>query len=287
MTIAAALAVGIMRLRSQEAAPGVRDSARVDAQRLLGDILDADAAWMLAHGEDELDGDLLDIFGLLLDERMRGVPVAYLIGRAGFYGRDFFVDERVLVPRPESEHVIDAALAELRSRSGTLRALDVGTGSGALAVTLAAEVPALSVTATDVSQDALDVARKNARDHGVGDRVSFVRCDLAEAVGGERFDCIVANLPYVPHAELPLPPDPVGFEPPVALDGGDDGLAHYRRLIERLGSLAEPGAGVIFEAAPSNVPALAQLVQQAYPGARVAVKPDYAGLDRVVVASMA
>lgn len=289
MTIAATLAVAIMRLRSQEAAPQVRESARADAQALLCEVLDADLAWVLAHGGDELDADLLDIFGLLLDERMRGVPIAYLTRRTGFYGREFFVDERVLVPRPESEHLVAAALAELgrphaRAR---LRALDVGTGSGALAITFAAEVPNLEVTATDVSADALQVARRNAREHCVEDRVTLVQCDLVDAIAGERFDCIVANLPYVPSAEIPMPPNPVGFEPPVALDGGSDGLSVYRRLVARLAELAAPDASAIMEAAPPTIASLARLVRETYPSAEVRIGSDYAGLERFIVAKLA
>ena len=288
MTIAEALAVGIMRLRSADAAPEVRESARADAQALLGEVLGEDVAWMLAHGGDELDADLLDIFGLLLDERMRGVPVPYLTGRAGFYGREFFVDERVLVPRPESEHLVAAALAELERRPREiLRALDVGTGSGALAVTLAAELAHVHVTATDVSADALQVAKRNVRDHHVDERVTLLQCDLVDGVAGQRFDCIVANLPYVPSAELPSPLNPVGFEPALALDGGADGLGVYRRFVARLGEITTPGAGVVMEAAPPTIAPLARLLQQTYPAANVTIGSDYAGLERFIIASMA
>jgi release factor glutamine methyltransferase len=288
MTVASALAVGIMRLRSEQAAQEVRDSARADAQLLLGEVLGADRAWMLAHGDDELTSEKLDAFGLLLDERMRGIPIAYLMHSVGFFGRAFYVDERVLVPRPESEHIVEAALAHLRKSqlSSTLRALDIGTGSGALAITLALEFRELSVVATDLSDAALDVARSNATTQGVSRRVEFIRCDLADGVDG-RFDCIVANLPYLASREIPLPPNPVSFEPQAALDGGRDGLEVYRRLLNRLGELVRPQAAVIMEASPRSIYSLAQLVQQALPGAHIDVGSDYAGLERFIVASMA
>jgi release factor glutamine methyltransferase len=286
MTVASALAVGIMRLRSRQAAEQVRESARTDAQLLLGQILGLDHAWMLAHGDEELSRENLDAFGLLLDERMRGVPIPYLTHSSGFYGREFYVDERVLVPRPESEQVAETAIERLRAGKGT-RALDVGTGSGALAITLALEVSSLRVIATDISRDALDVAARNARALAVTELVEFVQCDVYCGAADQRFDCIVANLPYVPSAEVPLPPDPVAYEPPVAVDGGADGLAVYRKLTVKLGDLLAPGGSVVCEAAPATIYPLAQLVKDALRGATIEIVSDYAGLERFIVASIA
>jgi release factor glutamine methyltransferase len=288
VTIASALAVGIMRLRSGQAAEQVRESARTDAQLLLGQLLGVDHTWMLAHGDDELGRDELDTFGLLLDERMRGVPIPYLTHSAGFYGREFYVDERVLVPRPESEEVVEAAIGRLRAGKGT-RALDVGTGSGALAVTLALEIPSLHVTATDISRDALDVAERNARAFGVKEQVDFVECDVYVHHGSadQRFDCIVANLPYVPSADVPLPPDPVAYEPSLAVDGGADGLVVYRKLAAKLVDLLAPGGSLVFEAAPATIYPLAQLVKESLSGATIEISSDYAGLERFIVASIA
>lgn len=286
MNIAAALAVAIMRLRSSDSAPAARRSAAADAQILLGEVLQASRAWMLAHGDDELDPDLLEVFGLLLDERMRGVPIPYLTHRAGFYGREFYVDERVLIPRPETEHVVEEMLAKLRALGKAPRVLDVGTGCGALAVTFAAEIESASVVATDVSADALDVARRNAREHNVASRVEFLQSDVADAVDAMPFDFIVANLPYIPTADIPLPPDPVGFEPRLALDGGSDGLALYRRLIPRLSSLLAPGGTAILEAAPPTIAQLAALVRAADGRRHVEIGTDYAGRERFVVAGL-
>lgn len=286
MTVASALAVGIMRLRSGQAAEQVRESARTDAQLMLGNLLGVDHAWMLAHGDDELTRENLDAFGVLLDERMRGVPIPYLTHLAGFYGREFYVDERVLVPRPETEHVAKAAIDALRASKGK-RALDVGTGSGILAITLALEISGLQVTATDVSRDALDVAARNARALQVTELVDFVQGDIFKGMPSERFDCIVANLPYVPRADVPLPPDPVAYEPPIAVDGGADGLDVYRKLASRLGELLAPGGSAVLEAAPATVYPLAQLVKDALRAARIDIGTDYAGLERFIVASIA
>ena len=286
MTIAQALAVGVLRLRSPQAAPEVRSEARLDAQILLEEVLESDAARILAHGDEELDRDLLDVFGLLLTERMRGVPVAYLTHKAGFYGREFYVDENVLVPRPESEDVIEAALTDLRPRGAQARALDVGTGSGALAITLAAELPELHVTATEISPPALAVARRNARALGVAERVTFLETDLADGTGGT-FACVVANLPYVPSAEVPQPPHPVGFEPRIAVDGGPDGLSVYRRLLSQLPAVLEPGAALFFEAAPNTIAPLADLVAATFPTAAVEIGTDRTDLERYVAVTLA
>jgi release factor glutamine methyltransferase len=287
MTVAAALAVGTMRLRSRESAQAVHASASGDAQQLLAEILGRDRSWLIAHAGNELDPDTLQAFGMVLEERMRGVPIAYLTHACGFYGREFYVDERVLVPRPETEHVLEASLDELRmcsSDGAGSSALDVGTGCGAIAISLAAELPQLAVTATDVSADALEVAKLNAGSHGVADRITFVCCDTAADMRGRRFACVVANLPYVPSRDIPLPPDPVGFEPRAALDGGDDGLDVYRRLAAQLPELVAPGGSAVLEAAPPTIAGLEVLIRRALPHAAVKTHKDYAGMPRFIVA---
>jgi release factor glutamine methyltransferase len=224
----------------------------------------------------------------LLGERARGTPVAYLTGEAWFYGRRFAITRDVLVPRPESEHLIAAALEFLRGRgAGPLRACDVGTGSGILALTLASEVPALSVLALDLSPAALELAARNAHVLGVSGRVAFACGDLLEPAAGDApFDCLVANLPYVPSADVPGLPDPLAFEPRSALDGGPDGLALYRRLLQRAPAALAPDGALFCEAAPPTAGALASLVAEAFPHATVAVRCDYAGLERIVAARL-
>ena len=244
MTVAQALAVAVMRLRSPQAPAFLRESANADAQILLAEVLQTDRTWLRTHGSDELDTTLLDIYGILLDQRLRGTPVAYLTRKAGFYGREFYVDERVLIPRPESEHLVEAALDELRAtlaermqseRNGRVTVLDVGTGTGMLGLTIAAELHEADVTLVDYSAAALEVASINARQLGLDRRVRIVESNLADGVDGP-FDCIVANLPYIPTRDVPAVPDPVGFEPRIALDGGVDGLGLYRQLLADVGA---------------------------------------------------
>jgi release factor glutamine methyltransferase len=241
---------------------------------------------MIAHRERELTPDVAQRFVELVDRRATGTPLAYVTGEAGFYGRMFGVDERVLVPRPETELAIEWAIRHLRAigrANGS--AADIGTGSGAIAVTLASELRELSVYASDVSQDALAVARRNAARNDVFQHVTFLHGDLAAPLlPYAPFDCVVANLPYVPSADCASAPDPVSFEPVLARDGGADGLALYRRLLADLPALIAPRGIAVLEAAPANARALEHLVRTVLPSAGTETIRDYADLDRFVVA---
>lgn len=230
-------------------------------------------AFVRAHPGATIDPDLAG-------RRERGEPLAYITGFAGFYGREFAVTSDVLIPRPETEHLVEDAIAFLRV-TGRLVVLDVGTGSGAIACSIAAEVPAALVDATDVSAAALAVARENAERLAVAERCTFA---LADIVGdySRRYDVIIANLPYIPSADVPARPHPVGFEPRVATDGGPDGLEQYRKLLAAAPRLAAPGALVLLEAAPPTMTALRALAEAAFPAAEVRVCRDYAGLERYV-----
>jgi release factor glutamine methyltransferase len=264
----------------------VGGSGRLDAVFLLAHAGGVSRAEMIAQRERELPAEIVERFEELVGRRERGEPIAYVTGEAGFYGRMFGVDARVLVPRPETELAVEWAVRHLRAidrENGT--AADVGTGSGAIAVTLACELPDLGVFATDVSADALDVARRNAARNNVFQHVTFLHGELAEPLlRYAPFDALVANLPYVPTAECAAAPDPVSFEPMLARDGGSDGLDLYRRFVADLPRLVAPRGIAILEAAPVNARALEELVRDALPRAGVETIGDYAGLDRFVIA---
>jgi len=264
----------------------VGGTGRLDAVFLLAHAGGVSRAEMIAHRERELGPEIVQRFEELVAQRERGAPVAYVTGEAGFCGRMFGVDARVLVPRPETEIAVEWAVRHLRAigrENGS--AADIGTGSGAIAVTLAAELPGLNVYASDVSADALAVARRNAARNDVFQHVTFLHGDLAAPLlAYAPFDCVVANLPYVPSAECAAAPDPVSFEPLLARDGGSDGLELYRRLVRELPRLVAPRGIVLLEAAPSNARALEGLLRDALPPAGVETVQDYAGLDRLVVA---
>lgn len=206
-----------------------------------------------------------------------GYPEAYKTGWKGFYRREFAVNKDVLVPRPETEHLVEEAIAFLTTHR-KCSVLDVGTGSGAIACTIAAEVTSAQVDATDISVHALEVARRNAEGIGVADRCRFILADIAGP--GKRYDLIVANLPYIPTPDVPRKPDPVAFEPRVAVDGGADGLEQYRKLLAIAPALVNPGALLLLEAAPPTMKSLQTLAATAFPSADLSVGFDYSGLER-------
>jgi len=259
------------------------DSPRADAQLLLAHALGTGRDWLIAHADARIDAHAGERFEGYVRRRSGGEPVAYILQTAWFYGREFIVSAAVLVPRPETEHLIDDALAHLgRARAKSPALLDIGLGSGAIACTLAAELPSARVTGTEISPEALEIARENARRLGVASRCEFLLGDLATPARGRRFDAILANLPYVATAQIAPAPDPVSFEPRRALDGGVDGLDPYRRLLPELPILLEPGGLVLLEAAPASMAALAALASDAFPGGTVSIGWDYAGHERFV-----
>jgi len=278
MTISAVLREATARLAA------VSDSAAMDAELMLAHLVECDRVYFLVHGDEPLEESIRQRFNDALLERERGRPVPYIIGTAGFYGRTFDVDGRVLVPRPETELLVEAAIAHLRGTERVLGfAADIGTGSGIIAISLACELPSLNVFATDISRGALSVARKNAARNNVFQHISFVHGDLGEPLRRfGRYDAIVANLPYVPTHEIAAAPDPVSHEPRLALDGGGAGLDLYERLVPTLEELLAPGGAAFLEAAPINVVDLALLVRARWPSATVEVKADYSALPRFV-----
>jgi release factor glutamine methyltransferase len=280
VTIGEALRDAALRLEP------VGGTGRLDAVFLLAHAGSVSRQEMIAHRERELTPETAERFEQLVAQRESGMPLPYVTGEAGFYGRMFGVDRRVLVPRPETELAIEWAVRHLNAigrENG--KAADIGTGSGAIAVTLAGELPDLNVYATDLSPDALAVARRNAARNSVFQHVSFLQGDLAAPLlRFAPFDCVVANLPYVPSAECAAAPDPVSFEPLMARDGGVDGLDFYRRLAPDLAALVAPRGIAILEAGPANAHALEALVREALPNAGVETIRDYADLDRFVVA---
>jgi release factor glutamine methyltransferase len=259
------------------------ESARTDALLLLSHTLGRDGAFVLAHGDAPVGDELARRYFDDCGRRSSGSPIAYVLGTAGFYGRTFAVDPRVLVPRPESESLIDAALTFVATlEKAVVRVLDVGTGSGALACTLAAELPDALVDATDRSAGALSLAAQNARSLGVDQRCRFYAGNLAVAVTGTRYDVVVANLPYVAGADIPAPPAALAFEPRIALDGGPDGLRVYAAFVPSLPDVLAPGGLALLEAAPFQMAALCGLAAAGFPAATVSVGRDLGGSERFV-----
>ncbi len=250
------LDVGVARLREAGS-----ESARLDAELLLAHALDTDRTTVIAHTDAPVGDGAAARFAATLDRRAAGEPVAYIRGFKEFHGLAFGVDPRALIPRPETERLVELAELELirrltvapRARGAKpIRVIDVGVGGGAVAVTLAVllrrrkMLDEIAITAVDVSEDALQLARENAVAHAVGDRIEFVNADLLPGGATVRWDVVLANLPYVRSDAVPTLPVATSFEPPLALDGGPDGLRVIARLLDLLpGSLAHDGVAML------------------------------------------
>jgi release factor glutamine methyltransferase len=228
------------------------DRARRDAQALLLFVLRRNApernlAWLIAHEGDALAADDAGRFRTLVRRRLAGEPIQYITGEAEFYGLTFCVNRDVLIPRPETEHLVERALKFARQFTRP-RIVDVGTGSGAIAVALADKLRAAQITATEISAPALAVARENAERNGLADYIRFLQGDLLAPVAGEQFDMVVSNPPYVPERDRDsLSLEVRGYEPAQALFAGPDGLAIYRRLIPAAWNALVVGGFVVLE----------------------------------------
>ncbi len=247
-TVAAALAAARAKLPASE------------ARLLLGHALGRPAAWLIAHDDEVLEEDALLSFASLAARRAGGEPVAYLVGYREFFGRDFAVSPAVLIPRPETELLVEIALARVGA-GGTPKILDLGTGSGCLAITLALEIPQAQVTAVDASEAALQIASKNAEQLGAQLRV--VQSDWFTALAGECFDLIVANPPYIADCDPHLAAGDLRHEPSAALSSGTDGLEDIRRIIAAASAHLAPGGQLWLEHGYDQAEAVAGLLAAA------------------------
>jgi release factor glutamine methyltransferase len=265
---------------------GIRESeARLDAESLARLVLGWDRARFLSHRHDRAPAGFREDYDRLIDRRTRREPTSYIRGTREFWGLDFEVSGDVLIPRPESEFLVEEALAWGRAaaaRSARPLIVDAGTGSGCLAVVLAREMPGARLVATDISALALVVARRNALRHGVASRVWFLRANFLAGIG-DAPDLIVANPPYVPHAAAPgLSPEVREFEPHVALFGGADGLDHHRTVLAQAAALLEPRGCLLMEFGDGQEDALRAVVA-AWPCFRVLrVREDLQGIPRTM-----
>jgi release factor glutamine methyltransferase len=296
-----ALKEGLARLRAANV-----PSSTLAAELLLMHVLKRDRAWIYAHPEYLLSPDEAESYSRLIERRAAGEPTQYLTGKQEFWGLEFEVTPAVLIPRPETEHVVEVALERLgekrgikiNMRTGTptrrLRVADVGTGSGCIAVALARELPHAEIFATDISGGALAVAQRNATQHGVAGRIDFVRADLLSnlreqqrASKDERqlFDLIVSNPPYVGRNEADeLPREVRDHEPGAALFGGPTGIEMYERLIEEAAELLAARGILVLELGYNCADAVRAIVSRQGVWANVSVTNDLAGIPRVMAA---
>lgn len=249
--------------------------ARIEAHSLAGHALGVNRAWLIAHDRDEIAPAAQARIEALLARRAAGEPVAYLVGEREFYGRDFMVGPGVLIPRPETEHLVEAALKRAPHNA---RVLDIGTGSGCIAITLKLERPDLQVSAVDVSAAALNIARANAAE--LHAEVEFAESDLFHALAGRQFELIVSNPPYIPEADAHLSQGDLRFEPKNALASGPDGLDAIRAIVDQAKAHLAPGGWLLFEHGYDQGEAVQGLLKAAgY--AKVFLEQDLAGQPRV------
>jgi release factor glutamine methyltransferase len=259
------------------------ESPRLDAEVLLAHALDCRRIQLYTRYDETATGEARQRYRDLIRQRLEGCPVAYLVGRKEFFSLAFEVNRDVLIPRPESEFVVLESLALARGMEAP-RVLDLGAGSGNLAVAVAHQLPKAHVTTVDLSEAALAVAARNAARHQVQDRVRLLHGDLFAPLGpGERFDFVLSNPPYIPTADVAaLAPGVRDYEPHLALDGGPDGFAVLRRIAEQTPRHLEPGGHLIVEIGAPQEATARQLVQ-AQPGFTLApTVHDYSGHPRVV-----
>jgi release factor glutamine methyltransferase len=257
----------------------ISKNPRRDAELLLAHLLGWDQAALLTHPERMLTPAEADQFERMLSRRLASEPVQYITGVQEFFGLPFEVSPAVLIPRPETEHLVEAVL-ERFSRESCPRIVDVGTGSGAIAVALAHAIPRSRVTAVDLSSAALEVARRNAKRHGVLERVTLLQSDLLAALESADFEVVVSNPPYIAEGEV-LEPQVFNYEPRSALYAGPTGLEVYKRLIPQAREVLKPQGWLMMEIGYAQSPALSKLLSD---WNEVSFLDDLQGIPRVVQA---
>ncbi len=268
-----------MQARSRLERAGIED-ASLESEVILRRALGIDRADFFAALEEHPGDAALRLSDSLVERRERGEPLPYIVGRREFYGLDILVTPAVLIPRQETELLVDGIL-EVGAARADLTVADVGTGSGAIAVAAAVNLPSCRVYATDASEAALRVARQNCRMHGVRDRVELGHGDLLYPLGGP-VDVIASNPPYVRTDEIEALGREIGHEPIEALDGGRDGLDVVRRLFRQAPAALNPGGEMLVEIDPRQVRAAMSLATSAFPGGQVSYRRDLAGRPRIV-----
>ncbi len=252
---------------------------RLDAQLLLCHVLDVDKPYLISHDDRVLDSGEQAQFEALIERRAKGEPIAYIVGKKHFWDLEFIVTPSVLIPRPETEHLLEAALTRAKAKE-QLIAVDIGTGSGAIAVTIAKHTNA-SMFAVDISPDALSVAKQNARKHEV--EIQFYQGSLAQPLinHGIKVDLLMANLPYIRSDEMPALAVSK-HEPQLALDGGDDGLELVRELLLQVPDVCQPEALILLEIGMEQGQAVLDFARNNLAIRNAAIIKDLAGLDRIV-----
>jgi release factor glutamine methyltransferase len=258
----------------------VSETGSLDAQVLIAHHLEKTRSWVLAHPETPLSPEQQNGILIATARIVRGEPLPYVIGHWEFFGLDFHLTPAVLIPRPETELLVERAINWLRAHPTRRKAIDVGTGSGCIGIALAVNIPDIHILLTDISSQALNVAHMNADDYGLLGRLEFIRADLLDGISGP-FDMICANLPYIPTPLVKTLPVSER-EPHLALDGGSNGTAVINRLLEQARDRLSPGGLLLLEIESSQGQAVTALAKVEYPTSKVQILKDLAGKDRCI-----
>ena len=268
----------LSRARDILVANNVEDAA-LETEVLLRHTLEVDRAKLLADLNNEVSPEQEKTFWSLVKRRLNSEPTAYITGHREFYGIDFYVNRHVLIPRPETELLVEKAICLAQNRHLSSIA-DVGTGCGAIAISLALNLPKAKIYATDISASAIQVARINCQKHGVENRINLLHGDMLEPLP-ESVDLIIANLPYVREIDL-SPLGQANYEPLIALNGGPDGLEKMRQLCWQLDSKLRPGGCLLMEIGQGQKNAVTHVLHNLFPSAKMEIVPDLCGIDRMV-----
>ena len=252
------------------------EDAPLESELLLRHALKISRVQLYLDLDHELNPEQEETFWQLIERRLSHEPIAYIIGHREFYGLDFYVDPNVLIPRPESELLVEKALKLAQNHAVSIIA-EVGTGCGAIAISLALNLPQAKIYATDISAPALKVARFNCQKHRVVNRICLLQGDMLDPLP-EPVDLILANLPYVKESEI----NTAGFEPPVALNGGSDGLEKIHQLCHQAGDKLRPEGCLLLEIGQGQETAVTTFLRSLFPSAEIEVIPDLSGTDRVI-----
>jgi len=259
----------------------ISETAHLDSQVLLAHVLGVNRTWIIAHPEEYLTRDQYNQLESLASSLQQGEPLPYLLGCWEFYGLEFKVAPSVLIPRPETELLVDQAIHWLRKNPGRRFGVDVGSGSGCIATALAFNIPDLKMVISDISSQAIKLARENLDAHGISGRAYPIQSDLLTAFASASFDIICANPPYIATDKLRAL-DVSRYEPISALDGGIDGVETIRRLFEQAPGRLNPGGCMLMEIESTQGENVYKLAKTAFPGAKISVLQDLAKLDRLL-----
>lgn len=280
VTLKDALTKGTMILKKADI-----ETPAVDAGVLLCHSVGCDRTYLYAHGDKQVDDRTNEIYTAYLNMRARGMPVQYITGHCEFMALDFIIGSDVLIPRPDTEILVETAVRMLKGTGLASKVLDIGTGSGCIAVSMAHLLKSCVVTATDISAAALAIARQNAEKNGVSGRIEFIRGNLYESLGCCRFDAILSNPPYIRSEDIGwLQKEVRDFEPHQALDGGPDGIYFYRRIIEGSPNHLNEQGLLIFEVGYDQAPEVASLMDCLYRD--IEIFKDLSGIDRIITGKL-